>query len=332
MLREGEVIRFHGETTSLFHTSRHEYANLVKCAPFILGSTIRGAVLKWLIETNCPLGKLADLQGTDDPQRIASIHRECQEPCVVKDFFTEPPRVWFSFASFDRDISEEYSSVTRIAISRDTGSVAEGGIFNIEAVNPGVGFRFEIILFDEALAAKVAVISAIEGIGEFAGLGGYRSLGFGTFRAAVEQELDFAERVEEEILAQPVFDDRLEIRFVTPFVLSDGMEPQPLNSQAMAEMLSREIRQSNLTGIEEEVAPLPINRVDVRLKPDFVGRFSYERGLRENRLVAWPDSSLILYLDESAENASEQVAVAAVLGIGEWKEWGFGRFHVAEEL
>ena len=73
---------------------------------------------------------------------------------------------------------------------------------------------------------------------------------------------------------------------------------------------------------------LAIERVDARLRPDFIGRFSYERGLRENRLVAWAGSEMTLHLSHGASDLSEQLAIASILGIGEWSEWGYGRFEV----
>ena len=71
---------------------------------------------------------------------------------------------------------------------------------------------------------------------------------------------------------------------------------------------------------------LALERLDVLIRPDFISRFSYEQGLRQNRLVAWPGSSLSFDWPEAFDE--DGLVLALTLGIGEWSEWGFGRFRV----
>ena len=321
---EGGVLRFNCLTTSPFHTSRREYASLLKCAPFILGSTIRGALLKYLIETNCSKEKIAELRSMSDPGEIAAFHRNCEIDCVVKPFFAEEPLVWFSFGHFAKG---SYQFVTRIAIARENRSVAEGAIVNIEAIEPGTEFSFEIILFGEALGVAETVRSVMKQVGELRGFGHLRSIGFGRFEVLSIEEKDFADYVDERIGTLPPFDDKVKMVFTTPFVFGEGMRPYPLEGHALARHIAEHIR-ATASRVIEEVALLAIERVDARLRPDFIGRFSYERGLRENRLVAWAGSEMTLHLSHGASDLSEQLAIASILGIGEWSEWGYGRFEV----
>lgn len=322
---EGRVLRFECRTTSPFHTSRQEYANLIKCAPFILGSTIRGGLLKYLIETSCSAEKIATLRSMNDPEEVARFHRDCEVDCVVRPFFAEEPLAWFSFGRFGQ---ESYGSMTRIAIGRENRSVAEGSIVNIEAIEPGMEFVFEITLFREALTTVDVISPALNQVGQMYGLGHLRSIGFGRFKVLDVEESDFVDHVDDKIRALPPFDSILKIVFTTPFVLGKGMNPYPMASEELARQIGEDLQAAASKAIEEEIAPIPIDHVDVRLKPDFIGRFSYERGLRENRLVAWAGSEMTLHLSNGVGDLSEQLAIASILGIGEWSEWGYGRFDV----
>lgn len=322
---EGRVLRFECRTTSPFHTSRQEYANLIKCAPFILGSTIRGGLLKYLIETNCSSEKIAMLRSMSDPEEVARFHRGCEVDCLVRPFFAEESLAWFSFGRFTE---ESYVSMTRIAIGRENRSVAQGAIVNIEAIEPGTEFVFEITLFDEALTTVDAIRPAINQVGRMHGLGRLRSIGFGQFEVLDAEGSDFADHVDERVHALPFFNGELKMVFTTPFVLGKGMNPYPIAGQELAKQIAEDLQATVSRAVEEEMAPIPIDHVDVRLKPDFVGRFSYERGLRENRLVAWVGSEITLHLSDGVHDLSEQLAIASILGIGEWSEWGYGRFEV----
>lgn len=114
--------------------------------------------------------------------------------------------------------------------------------------------------------------------------------------------------------------------FTTPFVLGSEMEPQALQGEVLACRIAQAIDRVAVEAGHEGDGALPVGRVDVRLRPEFVGRFSFERGLRENQLVAWPGSSLGFEWPETVDG--DALALAAVLGIGEWNHWGFGRFSL----
>jgi hypothetical protein len=74
----------------------------------------------------------------------------------------------------------------------------------------------------------------------------------------------------------------------------------------------------------KDVRPIKVDRVEANIHPEFISRFSFELGLRENRLVAWPGSNFVFSLN--TKKNFKQLALASLLGIGFWNYWGFGRF------
>jgi hypothetical protein len=324
---EGKAVTFGCRLTSPFHTARQTYANLAKCAPFILGSTIRGAVLKYLIEAHCPPDRIADLRQLHEPEQVAAYHLACDRDCPARPFFQHPEHIWFTCAALDE---EKFGSATRIALSRRTASVAEGAIFNVEMATPGTEFAFEVFLLGPAATLVGTVKDAVEAVGRWGGLGGHRSIGFGRFELLDDQpQVDgFDDRITDELLSWPQASSSPTLVFLTPLVLGEEVGLEKVTGEGLAAWLATEIQRIAWQVSGGELPPLPIERVDFQLKPEFVGRFSYERGLRENRLVAWQGSQMTLHLENGTALDSEQLAIAAVLGIGEWNHWGFGRFRL----
>jgi len=326
---KGKAVTFGCRLTSPFHTARQTYANLAKCAPFILGSTIRGAVLKYLIESHCPPERIAALRQLDDPEQVAAYHVGCDLDCPAKSFIQHREHIWFTCAPLDE---ERFGSATRIALSRRTASVAEGGIFNVEMATPGTEVTFEVFLLGPAQTLVDTVEDAVRAVGRWSGLGAHRSVGFGRFELLDGQPQvdEFDDRITRELLFWPQASSSPTLAFLTPLVLGEEVGLETLTGESLAAWLAAEIQRTASQVSADELLPLPIERVDFRLKPEFVGRFSYERGLRENRLVAWQGSQMTLHLQNGAALDSEQLATAAVLGIGEWNHWGFGRFRLQQ--
>jgi hypothetical protein len=328
-LIQGKTLRFRCRTTSPFNTSRQEYANLIKCAPFILGSTIRGALLRYLIETHCPAERIAHLATLRESAAISTYHRDCKRDCVVKPFFVSQSLISFSFGHFAGD-EKIYGALTRIAIERRYGSVAEGAIVNVEVIKPGVEFDFEITLLGKTMVLTNEVKSAIEAVGTLYGLGRLRSIGLGRFAVERVEALPWADVVEKRIGEWMRIDmaPRLTVEFVTPYVLSAGEGPPPsFTREALARRVRDEIQDAVSTVTGEPADELPLSGVDMTLKPEYISRFSYERGVRENRLVAWTGSSLTLHFDSQPLELQEYLAIASLIGLGEWREWGYGRFR-----
>jgi hypothetical protein len=324
---EGTILHFHCQTASPFHTTRQRYANLVKCAPFILGSTLRGAVLDTLVRTCCSPQRLASLESLNDPAAIAEKHSACTEACPVRPFFAQPPLVRFSFATFE-DV--DYRMMTRIGLSRETRSVVEGSIFTIEAVSTGVHFDFEVILLGQALEIAETAVETVRHVAALGSIGGFRSIGLGRFEVVSEpQRIPLDDRLDQMMAGWPRPRERAQLTFTTPFVLGAGGTPETMGGEPLARYVVGQIdRAAAQAGYTVERA-LPLERADVRVRPDFISRFSYEQGLRENRLVAWPNSSLGFDWPETVD--ADGLALALALGIGEWSAWGFGRFSVGAE-
>lgn len=321
---EGTVLHFNAKTTSPFHSSRKEFANLLKSSSFILGCTIRGAILDYLIRVLCKEDLLNQLVRINMPHEIAEFHRNCGKPCPIRYFFDEKPLIWFSFAEFEQPI---YTKITRIGMSRDTRSAAEGSIFNVEAICPGTAFTFSVFLFGPAQEVESLVIDAVKQVGFLNGIGRCRSIGFGLFEVSNQVSTDFEITVTERVGQFPPPSEKLVVTFETPFILGDAMAPVPIRDDLLGSYLTAQICKVASTIRKKEMKPMHFRLVDARMHPEFIGRFSYERGLRENRLVAWPGSSIVLRIE--GDQDTDQLSVASVLGIGPWNGWGFGRFSLS---
>lgn len=327
-ISEGKKITFYCRALSPFHTSRQEYANLIKCAPFILGSTFRGLVLESMILQNrCPYTNL--LEKARVKEEVAKIHLQCEKSCPVQPFFKKPAEAFFSFGNFKEQIL--YESRTRIAIERNCNSASEGAIVTIESVPAGSEFEFSIILIKECLSSINAVIDAVSLSTRTNALGRLRSVGYGRFEVQTHQIIPFIEAVKDnkKNFGSAFSENDIEISFVTPLIISDGK--RMFFSLSDNEKLSRELRDiidaSVSLVIDENYINPELTITDIRIKPEYVGRFSFETEQRENRLVAWKDSSLRLTFHNSRDLVSEMLAISSVLGIGEWNELGFGRFN-----
>jgi len=311
----GRALLFRCRLTSPFHTTRQEYANLWKCAPFVLGSTLRGAILSYLITTHY---SDAAIQAGD-----------FQDEGIVAPFFASPPRAYFSFGRFPDPVEQQMESHSRIAIEREHGSVAEGALLSVEAVSAGTTFEFDVLLLgDDGTLARI-VEQGVRHMAGITGLGGLRSVGLGQFTVEGVTSRPLADHIADLHGLLPVMylDGRmLGLEFITPYVLADGQSPWRGESSALAEQLENQLAEAaQVAGVS--AVPPAIEHVDIELRPDFVGRWSYERGEREHRFVAWPGSRLTLHLGDPGD-LETTLALANVFGVGEWAEWGFGRFRV----
>ena len=326
-MNEGVALTFTCRTTSPFHTTRQQYANLAKCAPFILGSTLRGAILARLIERElCP--HVDKALATTSIEQIGAAHRACENPqCPIKPFFperAESPRVWFSFGLFEpENAARLYRAATRIALERDKGSVAEGAILTIESVAPGTPFTFRVTLLGDATRLADDVRWAVQAAAETQGIGRFRSLGYGQFRVEDVQSLAFAQLVRD---AQTQWNTApTSAEFVTPYIVGrgDGRVTGADRAelvQSLREQLQTTLRAVGMTAPELRGASLS-------LMPEYLSRFSYEQGGPQHRLVAWQGSRLTLELAEQDAAAQAALAVVSLLGLGEWSDCGFGQFR-----
>ncbi|MEW5720001.1 MAG: hypothetical protein AB1817_15340 [Chloroflexota bacterium] len=326
-MNEGVALTFTCRTTSPFHTTRQQYSNLAKCAPFILGSTLRGAILARLIERElCPhVDKALAVSGVE---QIGAAHRACENPqCPIKPFFpesNESPRVWFSFGLFEpENAARLYRAATRIALERDKGSVAEGAILTIESIAPDTPFTFRVTLFGDATRLADDVRWAVQAAAETQGIGRFRSLGYGQFRVESVLSLAFAKLVED---AQTQWNTApASAEFVTPYIVGwgngevTGTDRVKL-AQTLREELQNTLRAVGMTAPELRGASLS-------LMPEYLSRFSYEQGGPQHRLVAWQGSRVTLEWAANDVDAVTALAIVSLLGLGKWSDCGFGQFR-----
>lgn len=326
-MNAGIALTFTCRTTSPFHTTRQQYANLAKCAPFILGSTLRGAILARLIERElCPHVDRA--LATTSIEQIGAAHRACENPhCPIKPFFPEPhesPRVWFSFGMFEPDnAARVYRAATRIALERDKGSVAEGAILTIESIAPETPFTFRVTLFGEAVRLVDDVRWAVQATAETQGIGRFRSLGYGQFRVEKVQVCAFEQLVAEaqtQWNATPVLAE-----FVTPYVIGRGDGKVLGTDRTELVHVLHEQWQTTLRAVGLTAPAL--RDASLSLMPEYLSRFSYEQGGPQHRLVAWQGSRLTLEFAEQGTAVPTALAVVALLGLGEWGDCGLGQIR-----
>lgn len=327
-IKDGLALVFLCRTKSLFHTNHREYTSLLKCAPYILGTTIRGALLRHMIQQqDCP--HFDELQKKQPKASHASIHQNCELDCPVKPFFQEPTKVWFTFGTFKEPVEFLYKSITRISLDRNSRSVAEGGIVNIEAINSGTDFSFAIILFDECKKYLDLVQDCVNNFVAAEGLGRGRSYGMGKFKVtrilkpqSLEQFLARSHSPE----PPKIRDHSLELEAVTPLVVGDGkILHVSVDRQQVGQWFSEEVNQALARVLDDQTPPWRCEAIDLQVNPDFISRFSHEMGLRENRYVFMEGSRLKLNGIPADSDSLSLLELALNVGIGEWATLGFGR-------
>ncbi|MBM3130366.1 MAG: hypothetical protein FJ009_17275 [Chloroflexi bacterium] len=327
-MNEGIALSFSCRTSSPFHTTRQQYSNLAKCAPFILGSTIRGAILARLIEREvCPhVDKALATRGIEP---IGAAHRACADPhCPIKPFFAEAdesPRAWFSFGLFDvPEPTRIYRAATRIALERDKGAVAEGAILTIESIAPETPFSFRVTLFGDAMRVADDVAWAVQATAETQGIGRFRSIGYGQFRVEKIERAEFAQQVAAARQAWENVPPSAE--FVTPYIIGRG--DGKVAGLDRAEFIATVRAQMSKTLGAVGLATAPALRdATLTLTPEYLSRFSYEAGAPQHRLVAWQGSGLALEWTANDADAPTALAIVSLLGLGEWSDCGFGQLR-----
>lgn len=320
-----DVLHFTCEFLSAFHTSEYNYANLYTCAPYILGSSLRGAVLRALIDTDC----------TTTPPTFPAPARfhdtQCGDTCPLKPLFALPTR--FSFGWFEgptptlppqrsRTTPQPVGGArggtlrTRVGIAREPFAAAEGALLSTE-VRTG-RFTFAVLLPDPS--RRDMMIRAVQWAGErpdSGGIGRFRSVGWGRFRV-----------VGEPVMAPlPTVDGagatRYRFRMDTPYVLEQGIAGAHVPKALLEDQLRRALEGSPGAG------PVPLDGdATLRLSSTvFIRRWSDEpqhQG-KENRLAAAPGTELVVTFAAPVPEAWLQLWQ---WGVGEWFAAGFGACKV----
>ena len=293
------ALKFICAFTSAFHTSEQNYSNLYTCAPYILGTTLRGAVLRALIDTDCQ-GKL--------PHPVPTFHDQCGFDCQVKPLFDLPTR--FSFGMF---LPESTVALrTRVGIDREGYCAAEGALLSTE-VRYG-RFIFSVMLPHENLQDLVR--QAVTWTGsrpDSGGIGRFRSAGWGRFEL-VEDPTPVS------LPSRHGGGTRYCFQFRTPYVLDEGFldRPERKVEEQLRKALPLELRDT-----------VQVTEVELHLRSlSYIRRWSDEpqsQG-KHNRQVAGPDTELLVTF---VQPVTEEHLQLWQWGIGEWFDSGFGSCEIA---
>jgi len=297
------ILEFRCRFISPFHTAGERYSNVNVCAPYVLGSTLRGAILGQTIRRRCPEEAFAQLL-SDNP----AYHDRCPGPCGAQLLFTEQTR--FSFGEFPEDARTRIFR-SRVAIDRERFSVAEGALLTFDAVPgerdqdreaPDSRFTFEVEVPSGDLVGLVTEAASWAGD---AGIGAFRNQGYGRF--VVEKH---EEKPDEP--TEPGWPENeevvLEVR--SPFVLGAHQFGPDAFLQGLSCRFDEDWCEAHFGGAAIQQVHL-----------GYIGRWCYEDGKRHVRAVALPGSALKVTFRQpvSAGDASR-----ILRGLGEWNHMGFG--------
>jgi hypothetical protein len=301
------LITFKCRLVSPLHTAAERYSNVQTCAPYLLGSTLRGAMLGQIIRRRCPAEHFHQLMG-DNP----GYHAKCPGPCGARPLF-DPTRTRFSFGRFPRD-NPPRAFRSRVAIDRERGSVARGALLQFEIIplserdGRPTCFDFEVEVPDDVPAELVR--EAVTWAGE-AGVGAFRNQGFGRF--IVEGTPAIAEPAADG--ARPPGTYLLTCD--TPYVLPPGL---PFGETSLRGDFDARL---GAGWSNHHLGPVKVKEANL----GYVGRWCYEsdEAERQTRAVALPGS--LLSVAVTSEITPEDAA-RMLRGIGQWAEFGFGRFTI----
>jgi len=320
MIKPAVSIKFQCVCTSPFHTTQQKYQNLLKCAPYILGTTIRGSILGFLIQKYCTDKKIVELKKMQDSESIVRFHRECERECIVKEIYQNLDDISYSFGKFQK---KQSMTVTRISLDRDNKISSEGSIVNVECIKEGSEFHFEIILFKNMMAIKNEIEEAVEYIGKYLGIGKFKSIGFGRFNVINVISEDLTHFLEYD--SYNSIDLNLISVFKTPFIFNI----KSMDENVLIEEISNLIFERYCEIAQEKVdGKIEIKNLIVEMKPEFIHRYSLEKSKIENRLVMEAGSIFRYQIDN--DKIERQIMIASRFGIGEWRNCGFGRFNVTD--
>jgi CRISPR/Cas system CSM-associated protein Csm3 (group 7 of RAMP superfamily) len=328
--REGIILRFECCLETPFHSTEKRYKNLLKSAPYILGSALRGELLGNMIIKYCAEEEIRSLSSLKEEAKVIEYHSKCELSCLIKELLWN--NKWGIFVSFGEFENPEYRPITRIALNRDSRTSSEGSIVNLEQIEAGCNFSFEIVLHnDKKMVGEVKLL--FENIGRYFGIGRYKNVGMGRFSIkdiAVKKVKDI---MNEKIAEFRAYGKKNRLTFTTPFLLHHNGAPLDLDQNQFAslfsQMLSNRSKElSEFLNLDLDIKPIPIDFIRTYIIPDYVSRYSLEESMKKNRLVAKVGSSFELYLSKENDSLHTQLILCSMFGVGEWADVGFGRFSV----
>jgi hypothetical protein len=292
---------FTGRFTAPFHSAAYKTQNLQTCAPYVTGSTLRGAVLMHLLLKYC--SHRAELA-----QEGVGYHARCDEPSCswLRTVFAPPSDAEATRFTFGQFAPEE-SGVqmrTRLGLARETrtsgaGPEGTGSLLSLEA--RWGRFTFHVQVPDAVPMGDL--YRAVRQAGEH-GVGGFRANGWGRFE------------VEEWNLYQAPSlpaTEKLSLALVTPYILpKDTTEPF---TELVRADLTALLGEGVVTHVEAQVG----GRLYLR-------RWNYEGGDRPVNAVAVDPAGTLVHVTFAAALAeSQRQALAwATWGLGPWSDCGYG--------
>jgi hypothetical protein len=332
-MTESSILKFDCRLLSPYHTTQHTHRSLLRCDPHILGSSLRGVILSYLIQTKCSESYLAELVSRKSPTEIQKFHRSCPEECLIKEMAGEAD--WlpvFSFGEFKTDFARGLQH--RVAIDRERRTVAVGKIVSIEVIPEGTEFQFSVALPGSALYGKAQLEQAVRDTGKWFGVGHHKSIGFGRFEVTRASESSLLSEITRASAEASKLPSTLRLMLLSSMVLQTASNRFPLETGPLGEALGgalfeRTAEVSKRFDLPIPLAPNPILPGQCRFsfRPDYIHRDSFEEGTRKNALVALPESWFDVSFTELTEPLCQQLAVAQVLGVGSWADVGFGRLR-----
>jgi hypothetical protein len=288
-------MQFKCKLTSPFHSSEQNYSNLYTCAPYVLGTTIRGAVLRTLIDKHCKA--LESLQD-DNP----GYHKKCEQDCPVRPLFLAPTR--FSFGMFDQ--KRAYQGMrTRVGINRNVFAAAEEALLSLEVHYGEFCFQVMYPTLDTTLEKELsmAVIETGQRLDD-GGIGRLRSVGWGRYEVLSYGCIPLEHR---EGGYQKYY-----FNFKTPYILEKEAQSGEIPPDLLTRQLNEMLKTTSLPDVKV---------VDVQahiLSLSYLRRWSDERKQKENYVVAQSGSKLTVTFDDDVPEDALQL----------W-EWGIGKFWYA---
>jgi len=327
---EGVILGFKCRLETPFHSTEKRYKNLLKCAPYIFGSALRGELLSDMIIKNCKEEKITSLSFLEEEAKVLEYHSKCELSCAIKKVLCE--NRWNIIVSFGKFETLRPRSITRIALSRDSRTSSEGTIINIEQIEAGCNFSFEVVLHnDNEIIDEVK--SSFENIGQYLGIGRYKNVGMGRFSIKDIVEKKVKDVMDEKIAQFGTSGRKYCLVFTTPFLLHHTNGPLDLDQNRFAllfsqMLLNRSKELSEFFDLKLEVKHIPIECIRTYIIPDYISRYSLEESKKKNRLVAKAGSSFEVYFQNSNDSLTVQLVLCSLFGMGEWADVGFGRFSV----
>lgn len=319
-----QCINYKGKLLSPFHSCQQVHPTLWKTALHMQGSMIRGAVLGYLIRKHCPQESFSYLIKLNSNKDVKEFHQGCPESdCPAKFFFQEDAHYIFSQVSFQ---DPEVHVTCKVPLSKDNKSTVYGHMVSFEFIPPDTPFEGHIILFGPLKVLRAEIREAMDWVGDNEGIGHHKSIGYGRFEISentVESEIKLPSPPKEK-------DGVYWWRSTSPFILNVERPDKEMKvSLNFGDLIDERIEELVGLGFMATNGYVKLNqeRITFVYNPEVVKRISFESGQYWLKMTGGVDSVLKLPGDALDNDTLELVNKVLYLGIGPWRECGFGRFE-----